>query len=113
MTYKIIDESRSPMLSRFVCNPVWVMLITLLSPVIGLSLFAVNSLAIGSPAKYKEWACVIAGLLFFWLCKTIIYPVNPYFDIALSVIRLSIAYRIFLYQAGPYQVFQYFKSKES
>jgi len=97
MTYKIIDEPRSTILNRLACNPVWIMFLTLLNPVIGLSIFAVNSLAIGSPTKYKEWAYVVGGLLFFLLCKKVLYPVNPYFDIALSVIRLSIAYRIFLY----------------
>jgi len=131
-SYRIVDEPAPSGLGRFVVNPFWIVLAGMLAPslladivrepqLMVLLWFGWNSFALSSPSRRAElcWIGVDVAVVaaFFYLPERLLLSGSvaldtlrrwmPYLWILRSAIDLTVLYRLFLYQAGPYQLYRY------
>ena len=60
--YRIPDEPRPTGLVRYAVDPLWPLLAVMLAGNgAGLAWFALNSHALGSPTRVREWVCILAS----------------------------------------------------
>lgn len=117
--YVIPDEPRPSGLSHLVVNPVWPLFAQMLGGSwLALPWFALNGLALGSPTRMKEWACLLASLLgsgFLmlllvlasdrgWLGATGIRIAG----LSIIALKISIAYALYLMQSRSFELWEYF-----
>jgi len=130
--YRIVDEPAPSALGRLAANPFWIVLSGMLLPAafastsfeaqpLVLLWFAVNSFALSSPTRRAEILWAVAGgaivavfhalpsrLLAAGLVEVpTLRAAFPYLEILRSAIDLTVLYRLFLYQVGPYQLHRY------
>lgn len=133
--YHIIDEPAPSALSRFIVNPFLIVLFAMVAPAIlagvlarpqllFLLWFGLNGFALGSPTRMREMAWIAGGLLLLfgfvellgWIvaaglvAEPTMTAALPYLRILHSAALLTIFYRLFLYQHGPYQLHRYLQS---
>jgi len=131
-SYRIIDEPAPSALGRFAINPFWIVIAGMVGPllVIGtiqepqllvLLWFGLNSFALSSPTRRAEIAWVAGGAAIiaafhslpgYLLMSGDVEPhafrvAIPYLWILRSAVDLTVLYRLFLYQVGPYQLYRY------
>lgn len=133
-SYRIVDEPSPSALGRFVVNPVWIVLAGMLLPAgiqeaqpLALLWFVFNGIALSSPTRRAEILWALAGLAVVAVFRygpthlatsgPIALPTLraalPYADILRSAIDLTVLYRLFLYQAGPYQLHRYLTAERA
>jgi hypothetical protein len=127
--YRIIDEPAPSALSRLAVNPFWIMLAGMLLPglqALAIVWFVVNGFALNSTTKVKEM-CWAAGALAIALARrgplqrlldeqivsAALISYRPYIHIVVIAVLLTAMYRLYLYQHGAYQLFQYLKEGRS
>jgi len=128
--YRIVDEPAPSALGRFAVNPFWIVIAGMVGPslLIGtlkepqllvLLWFGFNSVALGSPTRRAELLWIAAGMAI--IAAFVNLPVRlserveldtlrawmPYLWILRSAVDLTVLYRLFLYQVGPYQLYRY------
>ena len=131
-SYRIIDEPAPSPLGRFISNPFWIVIAGMVAPslvsgivpqpqLLVLLWFGFNSFALSSPTRRAELAWIAGGLLiagaFVFLPVRLVtsgtVPLAdmraalPYLWILRSAVDLTVLYRLFLYQLGPYQLHRY------
>jgi hypothetical protein len=131
-SYRIVDEPAPSALGRFAANPFWIVLVGMLLPggfgsgvhevqPLVLLWFSFNSFALSSPTRRAEILWAIAGVAvvvafhygpFRLMTSGLVdWPTLraalPYLAILRSALDLTVLYRLFLYQAGPYQLYRY------
>ena len=127
--YRIIDEPAPSALSRLAVNPFWIMLAGMLLSrwqALAILWFVVNGFALNSTTKVKEicWAggalaIALAGreplqrLLYEQIGRDALSIYWPYIHIVVIALLLTAMYRLYLYQFGAYQLFQYLKESRS
>lgn len=117
--YAILDEPRPGTFSRFALNPVWPMLtLMMISSGAAWAWFVFNSFAQGSPFKRSELTWIGAGVGLSFAYVLVLFggvgqydlpkQAIPYLLMGLTVIKLTVAYRVYLYQARSFELFEYF-----
>ena len=117
--YAIVDEPAPSKLQRFGVNPLWIFLGAIFGGSgVGVLWFALNSLAIGSATKTKEFAYVALCLLgtplvylligVLWERGVLTEGVRPYLHLVITVFQLVIVYQLHLVQSRSFQLFELF-----
>ena len=131
-SYRIVDEPAPSALGRLAVNPFWIVLIGMLGPgflagivpepqLLVLLWFGFNGVALSSPTRRAELLWVAAGMAIIAVFRYLpddpqqpnaVGPDSlrawmPYLRILRSAVDLTILYRLFLYQVGPYQLYRY------
>ena len=131
-SYRIIDEPAPSGLGRLVVNPFWIVLVGMLLPggfgvgpqevqPLVLLWFCFNSFAISSPTRRLEILWAVGGVVVVFAFRygplrlvtsgligwPTLLAAMPYLGILRSALDLTVLYRLFLYQAGPYQLYRY------
>jgi hypothetical protein len=131
-SYRIVDEPAPSALGRLAVNPFWIVLIGMLGPgflagivpepqLLVLLWFGFNSVALSSPTRRAELLWVAAGMAIIAVFRYLpddpqqpnaVGPDSlrawmPYLRILRSAVDLTVLYRLFLYQVGPYQLYRY------
>jgi hypothetical protein len=130
--YRIVDEPTPSALGRFAVNPFWIVIAGMFVPsllagvmqepqLLVLLWFAVNSFAVSSPTRRAELLWIAGGVAliaaFLYLPERLVegrtvdvatlLPWMPYLWILHSTVVLTVLYRLFLYQIGPYHLYRY------
>jgi hypothetical protein len=130
--YRIVDEPAPSALGRLAVNPFWIVIAGMFGPaLIGsvvrephllvLLWFAVNSFAVSSPTRRAELLWIALGVAiiaaFYDLPERLVVAGTvaletmrawlPYLWILRSAVMLTVLYRLFLYQIGPYHLYRY------
>ena len=117
--YMILDEPKPSGLTPFALNPMWPLFaLMLISSGAAWVWFVFNSMALGSPFRRQEWIWIGAGVVGSFLYVVgVLYVTGaydlpkgtiPYFLIGLTVLKLVVGYRVYLYQARSFQMLEYF-----
>jgi len=117
--YAIIDEPTPGPLTRLAVSPLWIFLGAIFGGAgIGLLWFALNSLAIGSATKKREFAYVALGLLgtpviyfllgVLWERNVIGEGLEPYLHLVTTIFQLLVVYQLHLIQSRSFQLFELF-----
>ncbi len=134
-SYRIVDEPAPSALGRFAVNPFWIVIAGMVGPsllagvvpepqLLVLLWFGFNSVALGSPTRRAELLWIAAGMAIIAGFIYLIYlpdrlrlsgavgfdtlrAAMPYLWILRSAVDLTVLYRLFLYQVGPYQLYRY------
>jgi hypothetical protein len=131
-SYRIVDEPAPSALGRLAVNPFWIVLIGMLGPgflagivpepqLLVLLWFGFNGVALSSPTRRAELLWVAAGMAIIAVFRYLpddpqqpnaVGPDSlrawmPYLRILRSAVDLTVLYRLFLYQVGPYQLYRY------
>jgi len=131
-SYRIVDEPAPSALGRFAVNPFWIVLAGMLGPgflvgvvpepeLLVLLWFGFNGVALSSPTRRAELLWVAAGIaviaVFIYLPDHLRLSGTvgldtlrvwlPYLWILRSAVDLTVLYRLFLYQIGPYRLYRY------
>ncbi len=120
--YQITDEPKPATFSHLSANPFWMLLATMLGGVwLGWAWFAFNSVAIGSATKKKELGLIAVGLLgsvgLAMLGLRLVMSGHldashiGYAGTVLIVWKLAISYRLHLWQARSFELYEYFGGK--
>ena len=131
-SYRIVDEPAPSALGRLAVNPFWIVLIGMLGPgflagivpepqLLALLWFGFNGVALSRPTRRAELLWVAAGMAIIAVFRYLpddpqqpnaVGPDSlrawmPYLRILRSAVDLTVLYRLFLYQVGPYQLYRY------
>jgi len=131
--YLIIDEPKARFSGRFVINPIFILLASIIIPIVITLPFygrfwlpfiwlAFNGFVMGSPSLKKE---TIWGLLVCALIWTILFPVwdaiyatlenpkrfQPYIIIGLNAVLFAGLYMVVFIQSVPFEIFEYVKEQ--
>ena len=131
-SYRIVDEPAPSALSRLVVNPFWIVMAGMIGPsflagivpephLLVLAWFGLNSFALSSPTRIAEIAWIAAGVAIIAGFRYLPYPLwragmveldalrawLPYLSILYSALVLTVLYRLFLYQIGPFHLYRY------
>lgn len=117
--YVILDEPKPSGTAQFALNPMWPMFtLMLINSGVAWVWFIFNSYAQGSPFRRQELSWIGAGVAAsFVYVIAMMYAVGaehlpkfyvPYMMIGLTVLKLVVAYRVYLYQSRSFQLFEYF-----
>ena len=131
-SYRIVDEPAPSALGRFAVNPFWIVIAGMVGPsflagvvpepqLLVLLWFGFNGVALSSPTRHAELLWVAAGMaiiaVFIYLPDRPLQSAAvefdswrawmPYLWILRSAIDLTVLYRLFLYQIGPYRLYRY------
>jgi hypothetical protein len=131
-SYRIVDEPAPSALGRLAVNPFWIVLIGMLGPgflagivpepqLLVLLWFGFNGVALSSPTRRAELLWVAAGMAIIAVFRYLpddpqqpnavaldsLRAWMPYLWILQSAVDLTVLYRLFLYQVGPYQLYRY------
>jgi len=128
--YRIIDEPAPSALSRFVVNPLWIVLASMFVywpylPRLLWLWFLFNGLALRSPTIRFEIAWIVVGLGLSlalgevprWafeaglLSGPMLRWLLPYWFTLEIVVVIAVSYRLYLYQIGLYHLFRYLQDK--
>jgi hypothetical protein len=130
--YRIVDEPAPTALGRLAVNPFWIVIAGMVGPaflvgivpepqLLVLLWFGFNSFALSSPTRRAEIVWIAGGVAiiaaFHYLparlgqSDTVDLDVlrawMPYLWILHSAVVLTVLYRLFLYQVGPFQLYRY------
>ena len=131
-SYRIVDEPAPSALGRLAVNPFWIVLVGMLGPgflagvvpepqLLVLLWFGFNGIALSSPTRRAELLWVAAGMAIIAVFRYLpddpqqpnavaldsLRAWMPYLRILRSAVDLTVLYRLFLYQVGPYQLYRY------
>jgi hypothetical protein len=131
-SYRIVDEPAPSALGRLVVNPFWIVIVGMVGPaflgaivsephLLVLLWFGLNSFALSSPTRRAEIMWIAAGVAIIAAFRYLPDPLRqagfveretlvawiPYLSILYSALVLTVLYRLFLYQLGPYQLYRY------
>jgi hypothetical protein len=131
-SYRIVDEPAPSALGRLITNPFWIVIAGMVGPslllgtikepqLLVLLWFGVNSFALSSPTRRAEIVWIAGGMAIIgiflylperlWLSGRITFDTlrawMPYLLILRSAVDLTVLYRLFLYQIGPYRLYRY------
>ncbi len=131
-SYRIVDEPAPSALGRLAVNPFWIVIAGMVGPaflggivpepqLLVLLWFGLNSFALSSPTRRAEIIWIAAGMAiiaaFHYLPRHLVQSGTlelgvvsawmPYLWILHSAVVLTVLYRLFLYQVGPYQLYRY------
>jgi len=131
-SYRIVDEPAPSALGRLAVNPFWIVLIGMLGPgflagivpepqLLVLLWFGFNGVALSSPTRRAELLWVAAGMAIIAVFRYLpddpqqpnaveldsLRAWMPYLWILRSAVDLTVLYRLFLYQVGPFQLYRY------
>ena len=131
-SYRIVDEPAPSALGRLAVNPFWIVLVGMLGPgflasvvpepqLLVLLWFGFNGVALSSPTRRAELLWVAAGMAIIAAFRYLpddpqqpnavgldsLRAWIPYLWIVRSAVDLTVLYRLFLYQVGPYQLYRY------
>jgi hypothetical protein len=118
--YRIEDEPRPGALAKFAVSPFWPLLGLMMGGLwLGLPWFVLNSIAVGSPNRVKEWIWVavgavgslIIGLILINLVQAGYLGSDSRVQYALLVLvvwKLSIGYVLFNLQNATIELYQYY-----
>ena len=118
--YRIEDEPRPGTLARFAVSPFWPLLGMMMGGLwLGLPWFVLNSIAVGSPNRVKEWIWVGVGLVGTLIISlTLIQLVQSdffanktqvqYALLVLVVWKLLVGYMLFSLQDATLALYQYY-----
>lgn len=118
--YRIEDEPRPGALAKFAVAPFWPLLGLMMGGLwLGLPWFVLNSIAVGSPNRVKEWIWVAVGAVGSLVIGLILinlveagYLGNQsrvqYALLVLVVWKLSIGYVLFNLQNATIELYQYY-----
>lgn len=131
--YLIIDEPKARFSGRFVVNPVFILLASILIPVLITLPFygrfwmpfiwlVFNGFAMGSPSLKKEIICGVFVCALIW---AILFPIwdaihlnlenprrfQPYIIIVLNAVLFTGLYVVTLTQRVPFEIFEYVKEQ--
>jgi hypothetical protein len=118
-TYRIQDEPSPSGLSHLVVNPMWPLLAVMLAGAwLSLPWFALNSFALGSATRRREWVLAGVALPITFLLLTgmellrangvVPQGATPYLEVGLSVWKLTVAYILFTLQQRSFALHEYF-----
>ena len=118
-TYRILDEPRPSALSHLSVQPLWPLLSIMFGGAwIAWPWFAFNGFAVGSPTRIKELLWAIGGFVgtlvltfgIFGLraAETIGDVTLEYLVVFLLVWKLLVSYKLYLLQARPFALYEYF-----
>lgn len=119
--YALPDEPKPGTLAQFALNPMWPMFtLMLIGSGAAWLWFVFNSIAQGSPFRRQEMLWIGGGVLLsfayvfglFTLVNSGTVPkiAIPYCLIGLTVVKLVVGYRVYLYQVRSFELFQYYSS---
>lgn len=119
MTYRILDEPRPGGLAHLAVNPLWPLLAVMLGGVwLSWPWFVLNSFAVGSPTRFREFGLAVGGLFgsvavlltINWLrLEGVLDNVAfSYAVVALVVWKLLISYWLYILQARTFGLYEYF-----
>lgn len=117
--YTILDEPKPGPLGNLVVPPFWPFLsLMLCSSLLSWAWFLFNGIAMGSPAKWKEWSLVAVGVAGtaalgfggFHLIEggTLSAETVPYIGIAITVWKLGAAYWLYAVQSRTFEIHEYY-----
>jgi hypothetical protein len=131
-SYRIVDEPAPSALGRLAFNPFWIVIAGMVGPgflagvvpepqLLVLLWFGLNSIALSSPTRRAEIVWIAAGMAIiagFLELPGRLRPAGaigldamrawlPYLWILRSAVDLTVLYRLFLYQIGPYRLYRY------
>ncbi len=131
-SYRIIDEPAPSALGRLAVNPFWIVIAGMLGPsflagvmpepqLVALLWFGLNSFALSSPTQRAEIIWIAVGMAIIGAFRylpgylaisgaidvDVLRAAIPYLWILRSAVDLTVLYRLFLYQVGPYQLYRY------
>jgi hypothetical protein len=118
--YRIEDEPRPGGLARFAVAPFWPLLALMMGGLwLGLPWFVLNSIAVGSPTKVREWiwagvgavGSVVIGLALISLLNNGYLSTQAEVQYALLVLvvwKLTIGYVLFTMQNATIELYQYY-----
>ncbi|BBP70451.1 hypothetical protein PHLH6_24550 [Pseudomonas sp. Seg1] len=118
--YRIEDEPRPGGLARFAVSPFWPLLALMMGGLwLGLPWFVLNSVAVGSPTRKREWiwvgvgavGSVILGLALISLLNNGYLSTQAQIQYALLVLvvwKLSIGYVLYTLQNSTIELYQYY-----
>lgn len=119
VAYRLPDEPLPSGLARYAVDPMWPLLALMLGGnAFGLAWFVLNGLALGSPTRAREWACVAIGLLGSaglvlgldslaragWLQGAEL----RYAALSIVTLKLAIAYAIYMMQARCFEIWEHY-----
>lgn len=119
--YTLPDEPHPGTLAQFALNPMWPMFtLMLIGSGVAWAWFVFNSIAQGSPFRRQEMVWIGGGILLSFVYVTALFALAnagmvskiaiPYSLIGLTVIKLAVGYRVYLYQARSFEMFQYYSA---
>lgn len=117
--YRLPDEPRPLGLSRYAVDPLWPLLTLMLAGGgFGLAWFAFNSVALGSPTRGREWACVALSVfgtvaLVFTIGVLLgsgwLRPEHQaYAFLSLLLLKVGVAYTLYLMQQRCFEIFEHY-----
>jgi len=131
-SYRIVDEPAPSALGRFAVNPFWIVIAGMVGPsllsgtvpepqLLVLLWFGFNGFALGSPTRRAEIIWIAGGMAIIGAFRylpgylaisgaievDVLRAAIPYLWILRSAVDLTVLYRLFLYQIGPYQLYRY------
>ncbi len=123
-TYQISDVPQLTGRARWVVNPMFPLLAAMLGGALPAWVwFSINSVAMNSPTRRGDIAIASTGLIISALMVGSILLATgqghistvlmPYCLLLVTVMKLSIAYTLYMRQAQPYAVFSYYHPKSS
>lgn len=130
--YRIVDEPAPSALGRLAVNPFWIVIAGMVGPaflagivpephLLVLLWLGLNSFALSSPTRRAEMIWIAGGVAITAAFRYLPDPLwqqghveletlrawMPYLSILYSALVLTVLYRLFLYQVGPYQLYRY------
>jgi hypothetical protein len=117
--YRIPDEPRASGLSHLVVDPVWPLFAMMFAGTwLALPWFIVNSFALGSPTRAKEWLIALGGLAGTALLMVVILQetgagslTDTWVRVAmLSVltVKIAVGYALYLHQSRVLEIWEHY-----
>lgn len=109
-------------MSRYAVDPIWPLLALMLgNNAIGLAWFAFNTVALGTPAKTREYAYIavsLAGSAAIFAALLAIHNAGflhgselRYAALSLTALKLCMAYALYLQQHRSFEIWEYYGGK--
>ncbi|MGO1069402.1 hypothetical protein [Lysobacter sp. CA199] len=117
--YRLPDEPLPSGLSRYAVDPLWPLLTLMLAGGgFGLAWFAFNAAALGSPTRWREWACVALSVIGAPALALAIFAAQhnglldaeqaPYAMLSILLLKLGLAYALYLMQQRCFDIWEYY-----
>jgi hypothetical protein len=120
--YQLIDEPRSSSLAHLTTNPMW----PLLGYMLGSAFFSwiwygLNSHAMGSPTKKKEFGLILFGAIGYFVWFMVVNGLKqdgviderwlPFLRLGLTLFALTVTYILFVMQRRPFEIHEHYAGK--